>query len=146
MPDGPPLRLLWTASRDWADPLLMWNVLNACHRWARDQDRALIVVHGDAPGGDQIAKLFGVLTAGCEHEPHPAGWEDPCRETCRPGHRRVGKSGRDYCPAAGNYRNQRMVTLGADRAAAFIRDRSRGASDCADRAEKAGIPVRRYEA
>ena len=139
-------RLLWTASRDWTDPLLMWNVLDECAAWARGQGATLVIVHGDAPGGDMFAKLYGQITDGCEHEPHPADWEGPCRDRCKAGHRRKDRRGREYCPAAGNYRNELMVGLGADRGAAFIRARSSGASNCARLAEDAGIPVRRYTA
>ena len=138
------MRLLWTASRDWTDPLLMWNVLNECHQWAREQGKTLVIVHGDAGGGDQFAKLYGLITIGCEQEPHPADWAGPCRDTCKPGHRRKDRHGRDYCPAAGNYRNEEMAALGADRGAAFIKARSAGASNCARLAEKASIPTRRF--
>jgi hypothetical protein len=138
------VRLLWTASRDWADPLCMWKVLNECQTWAGDLGKTLVIVHGDGPGGDQIGKLYGLVTSGCEEESHPADWEGPCRDRCRPGHRRRGRGGRDYCPAAGNYRSEDMVTLGAHRAAAFIRARSNGASYCAALAEAAGVATRRY--
>lgn len=120
----------------------MWNVFTECHAWARGQGKTLVIVHGDAPGGDQIAALFAQATPGCENEPHPADWEGPCRDRCKPGHRRKGKHGREYCPAAGNYRNEEMVACGADRAAAFIRAGSAGASNCARLAKKAGIPTR----
>jgi hypothetical protein len=141
---GDTLRLLWTASRDWTDPLKMWNVLSECHVWAREQGKTLICVHGDAPGGDMICKLFAQITPGVEEEAHPADWEGPCRDRCKPGHRRKNKRGRAYCPAAGNYRNEEMAALGGDRAAAFIYDRSPGASHGASEFKKAGIPTRRY--
>lgn len=140
------VRLLWTASRDWTDPLKMWNVLNEHHWRAREQGKTLVIVHGDAPGGDQIAKLYAQITIGCEDEPHPADWEAPCRKRCKPAHRRRDRRGRDYCPMAGHYRNEEMVALGAGKAEAFIKDRSRGASGCADLAAKAGIEVRRFTA
>jgi YspA, cpYpsA-related SLOG family len=138
------LRLLWTASRDWTEPLRMWDVLGECRAWAREQGKTLIIVQGDAGGGDQIAKLYGLITEGCEQESYPADWEGPCRDTCKPGHRRNGKNGRPYCPAAGNYRNEGMVALGADRCAAWIKAGSAGASNCARLAERAGIPTRRF--
>ena len=141
------LRLLWTASRDWTDPLLMWNVLNECHSFAREHGKTLMIAHGDAPGGDQIAKLYALITVGCEQEPHPADWEGPCRDRCKPDHRRTDKHGREYCPMAGNYRNEeKLVGGGGDRGVAFINARSAGASNCARLMEKAGIPTRRYEA
>jgi hypothetical protein len=141
-------RLIWTASRSWTDPVLMWEVAGECLEWARSQGKALVIVHGDAPGGDQIAKLFGEIIPGCQHEPHPADWEGPCRDDprCKPGHRRKDRAGRDYCPMAGIYRNEdKLIGPGGDRCAAFIKARSRGASNCAALAEKAGIPTRRYE-
>lgn len=137
-------RLLWTASRDWTDPRTMWDVLSECHAEARRQGRHLVIVHGDAPGGDQIAKLYGQVVDGVTEEGHPADWESPCSPRCNHGPRRRDKHGRDYCQAAGMYRNEKMIALGADRAAAFIKDQSPGASGCAKRAKEAGIPTRRY--
>ena len=78
-------------------------------------------------------------------EPHPAGWEAACRATCQPGHRRGGRHG-SICPAAGDYRNDDMVALGAARCDGFLlpcRDPAchraephgtHGSSDCLDRA------------
>lgn len=141
---GETLRLLWTASRGWKDPLLMWQVLDECLAWARERGKTLVIVHGDADGGDMIGKLYGLVTPGAEQEAHPADWEGPCQDRCKPGHRRKNRRGREYCPMAGSYRNEMMIGLGADRCAAFIWDGSHGASNCASGAERAGIPTRRY--
>lgn len=139
-----PFRLLVTASRDWSEPGDMWKRLQEARAWANGHGRILLVVHGDAPGGDQIAKLFGQIVGGAYEEGHPADWEGPCTDRCQPEHRRKRRDGTSYCPAAGMYRNEAMVALGAERAFAFIRNRSHGASGCARLAEKAGIKTRRY--
>jgi YspA, cpYpsA-related SLOG family len=133
-------RALITGSRDWIEPLRTWEALNECRAKARRRGCILVVIHGDAPGADMIAKLYAQLTAGVEQEPHPANWEGPCNpRRCKPGYRRTGKNGREYCPAAGDYRNEEMIATGADRAAAFIRAGSHGASNCARLAQRGGI-------
>lgn len=139
-----PFRLLVTASRSWHQPRDIWEALEECHRYAKSQGRNLLIVHGDADGGDQIAKLFGQVVPGAYEEGHPADWDGRCGPQCKPGHRRTRRDGTTYCPAAGMYRNEDMVKAGADRAAAFIRNRSHGASGCARLAERASIPTRRY--
>jgi hypothetical protein len=98
------------------------------------------LVHGNADGADQIAKqAAGFL--GWATEPHPADWNGPCHGTCRRGHRKTRRDGVEYCPAAGNYRNAHMVTLGADACVAAPLPGSRGTWDCVRRAKAAGIPV-----
>ncbi len=112
-------RILITASRTWTNRVLIQqHLLTIAHH-------NIVVVHGACPkGGDQIADEI------CEFyqipkERHPADWD-------RHGRR------------AGYVRNAHMVNLVADLCLAYIHNKSRGASMCADLAEKAGIPTRRF--
>ncbi len=114
-------RVLVTGSRTWTNRVLIQrHLLTIAHH-------GIIVVHGRCPdGADQIADEI------CEFyqipvERHPADW---------------GKYGR----RAGFVRNAEMVNLGADLCLAYIHNDSRGASMCADLAEKADIPTRRFRA
>jgi hypothetical protein len=101
--------------------------------------RDAILVHGNAPGWDRLAAAVWRAWGGVD-EPHPADWDGPCRETCAPHHRRFRFRGSDYCPAAGNYRNQEMADLGADECVAG--PGGSGTRDMVRRAKAAGIPVR----
>ena len=118
------MRVLVTGSRTWTDLIVIWDALYEAYLIAPPGD-SVIVIHGDCPRGadfiaDEVAREFGWST-----ERHPADWE------------LYGKS-------AGFRRNIEMVKAGADICLAFIRDNSRGATHCADAAERAGIPIRRY--
>jgi hypothetical protein len=122
-----PFRILVTGSRDWDDNDLLAHELGLAIGEALREGRGFVIVHGACPSGadaetNRIARYFGHPV-----EPHAADWG------------RFGK-------AAGFRRNAEMVSLGADLCLAFIRNGSRGASHCADTAEKAGIPVRRFPA
>jgi hypothetical protein len=139
---GPPVRVLFTGSRhlninrpDHRMPIyLTLRHIETAHPGPHT------LVHGDADGADQIAaQAAGFL--GWATEPHPADWTGPCRDTCRPGHRETRRDGVEYCPTAGNYRNARMVALGADVCVAAPLPGSRGTWDCVRRAKAAGIPV-----
>jgi YspA, cpYpsA-related SLOG family len=114
-----PYRVLVTGSRTWDDQKVIFNAL------AEYNYGQVTLVHGTARGADTIAAKIAAAF-GWQIEPHPADWNS--------GH---GK-------AAGFIRNIKMVELGADVCLAFIKDGSRGATHCADLAEKAGIPVRRF--
>lgn len=126
-----PYRVLVTGSREWDDRQAIEDAL-----WALARNHPayqLTVVHGDCPrGADRMAHNWasssnGSYRAGVyvDEEPHPADWD------------RYGKS-------AGFRRNAEMVALGADLCLAFIKAGSRGATHCADLAEKAGIETRRF--
>ncbi|WP_329114529.1 SLOG family protein [Streptomyces sp. NBC_01353] len=144
-----PYRVLVTGSRDWADAGLVWSALNNVRDEAYAASRQLIVVHGACPSGADAdaahwAEIGSQFVTWIQVEAHPA----------------KGHPTQDFgpWPGAGPRRNQYMVSLGADVALAFIgpctspRCRrpgphlSHGASGCADLAEKAGIPVRRWTA
>lgn len=140
-------RVLVTASRRWKDPERMWRWLDGQHSEAMDAGyRYVTVIHGDASGGDQIAKLWGQITTAARQHAVPADWSAPCRETCAVGHRRLRHSRHSYCPAAGMYRNQEMVDMAPHIVGAFIQDNSSGATGCARIAREAGIKVEDFYA
>jgi hypothetical protein len=138
-----PYRILVTGSRAWDDWRTITGALIQARRDGNPDQGPTIVVHGCALGADYLAAQ-AARKLGWEVEAHPAEWGAPCRPECVLGHRRPGRDGFSYCPAAGNYRNAEMVALGADACLAFIKDGSAGATHCAGLAEKAGIPVRRF--
>jgi hypothetical protein len=126
---GDPYRILITGSRTWDDRDFIWNVLDTLLAELGD----VTVVHGACgKGADLIAqgwvrhKMVTDPAARVRAERHPADWQQ-------------------YGRAAGFRRNAEMIALGADLVLAFIRDNSRGATGCADLAERAGIETRRFE-
>lgn len=109
-------RILVTGSRDWTDVATI-NAALLEHATRRD-----VVVHGGADGADSIADQRHRLLPGASCETWEAQWAE------------FGK-------AAGPRRNQAMVDSGVDLCLAFIRNDSRGATDCLMRASSAGVPV-----
>lgn len=87
----------------------------------------ITLVHGDARGADRMSERLLRYRVQFYIERYPADWE------------KHGKR-------AGPIRNQEMVDLGADVCLAFFKNGAvnRGTSDCVRRAEKAGIPVRKF--
>jgi hypothetical protein len=121
-----PFRLLITGSRDWEDEeSVRFEIagMTMLHP-------GLVIVHGACPTGADSMAAKAATDIGIRQEPHPARW------------RVNGKLDR----SAGFRRNAEMVALGADACLAFIRGRSKGATHCADLAEKAGIPTMRLTA
>jgi predicted Rossmann-fold nucleotide-binding protein len=136
------VRVLVTGGRDFRQEWVVFNALAKVYS-EMPEDEWLWVIHGGASGVDTAAaewawswhsRSFHVYW-----EEHKAKWSAPCRDTCKPGHRRRRKNGTSYCPAAGNYRNQEMVDSGADLCLVF--PGGTGTADCRRRAEDAGIPV-----
>lgn len=119
------MRILVTGSRTWTDKSLMARTFISylLDNWP-ETPTEIVIVHGGAQGADRMAdELFKAAQYDWfSIEEHPADWE------------RYGKR-------AGYVRNAEMVELGADVCLAFIHNKSRGATMCADLAEKAGIPV-----
>lgn len=132
-------RVLITGSRTWGDRDLIYAELDALLA----EHGSLVVVHGACPRGADamaVAWVTGRWTfafADVGHEPHPADWQ-----------RHKG--------AAGRRRNLAMIETNPDECLAFIapcaKDSCRkprphgshGASHCADAAERAGVPTRRW--
>lgn len=113
-------RVLITGSRDWDRPDIIAFQLG----YTVGKIGPFILVHGNARGADKMAAELHEQY-GFTSEPHPANWES------------LGKR-------AGFVRNSEMVEAGADLCLAFIKDESKGATMCADLAEAAGIPTRRF--
>jgi YspA, cpYpsA-related SLOG family len=121
------MRILVTGSRTWTDERRIADALAQQYHCHEHPDCGIPyrVVSGHCPdGADAICELWA-SRMGWDVEPHPANWVT-------------------YGRAAGPIRNAEMVLLGADICLAFIKNGSRGASDCANKAEKAGIPTIRY--
>lgn len=115
-------RVLVTGSRDWTHPAPIRVVLDAILAAHPD----MVLVHGDCRrGADRIADRWAMLHD-VPREPHPADWT----------------RGR----GAGYARNADMVASAPAECAAFILGGSRGATHCADLAERAGIPTSRTTA
>jgi SLOG family YspA-like protein len=120
-------RVLFTGSRSWDDQAAIFTALNIIAEAALDSgfDR-VVLVHGACPsGGDAHAEAWyrakrGEIPLGVER--HPANWAE-------------------HGKRAGYVRNLAMVQRGADVCLAAIREASKGASMCAELAERAGITV-----
>lgn len=124
-----PARLLVTGSRDWSDPQIVDQVLEAglaALQIPITQARLCTLVHGAGRGLDELAAEHAARM-GMTLEPHPADWS------------RLGRR-------AGPERNQEMVAAGADLCIGFPLGRlgsgvSRGTWGTVAAARAAGIPT-----
>jgi hypothetical protein len=135
--------VLGTGSRNWSDLSTTGRALMGVLDMNGLKPNQVLVRHGAAPGADDALECcaidLGMLT-----DPMPADWTAPCRDYCKPWHRKARHDGSTYCPAAGAFRNQAMVDLGANVCLAFPLGKSVGTRDCMRRAKAAGIRVVNY--
>ena len=134
-------RLLVTGSRMWRDERVVCRELDEVWREVKAEGwETITVVHGACGwgikgpfdpdklwGADKYAHKWALRTPGAEPEPHPANWAR-------------------YGDPAGPIRNQQMARSGVDLCLAFIRNKSKGATGCANMAYRAGVAVRRIDA
>jgi len=98
------------------------------------------LAEGGAAGADDLADQWCSLMPDVVHHRYNADWSAPCRDDCKPGHRRRRRRGGTYCPAVGNYRNQLMLDdFHPDLVVAF--PGGRGTADMVKRAVAAGVKV-----
>lgn len=124
------MRILVTGSRDWEDVNTIAHALVdavATRPTYGPAVEPITVVHGAARGADSIADDLA----------RRVGWTVEAYPVTSADWARLGRS-------AGHQRNQYMVNLGADVCLAFILNASSGATGCAEKAEAAGIPTKRY--
>lgn len=115
------MRILITGSRTWTDKVTIARAIRQAWIDAGKPFR-VTVVHGGARGADYIAGVYA-KRLNFDVEVHNAQWQS------------FGKM-------AGYLRNREMVNAGADICLAFIKDESKGATMCAELAEKTGIPTK----
>lgn len=125
-----PMRVIVAGSPDWSDQDVVAEALRMCQDQARAKRQRLVIVHmanKSGSGAEAVADEWAMrrATKGSttdRPERHPAQWYGPCRPECRPNHRKPGRDGSDKttCPAAGFYRTDETIALGADLALIFL--------------------------
>jgi hypothetical protein len=123
------LRILITGSRTWDDyDTIARTIVKTIGEFIEENPELrsrpvdwVTILHGNCPSGaDYLADRFATSVLKCEVERYTADWKTH------------GKS-------AGFKRNRRMVNMLPDVCLAFIRDKSKGATNCRDLAKAAGI-------
>lgn len=132
-----------TGSRRWHDVRLLEDTLLLIwHECLEAGDDGIELIHGDADGADSIGDAWAIAN-GIPRRRRPADWEGPCGPECQPGHRKLKRNGRTYCPLAGHRRNQQIINERPVLLVAAQVNNSTGTADCIRRAKKASVPVHR---
>jgi YspA, cpYpsA-related SLOG family len=110
------MRVLVCGGRKFADRDMLYEHLDVMHRAVTFS----VVIHGDAPGADTLAKEWA-KSRGVKHLPFPAKWTE-------------------YGDAAGSIRNTQMLVEGVpDKVVAF--PGGSGTANMVEQARKAGVRV-----
>lgn len=120
--------LLCCGDRRWTDRELIAREIDRVRRECGDLDNMITLVEGEAPGADTLCRQYA-LKVGIIVHPHPPNWNL-------------------YGFLAGHIRNQEMIDQEHPHLVLAFHDdleHSRGTADMVERAEKAGIPVRRIK-
>lgn len=117
------MRVLICGSRGWSDPLPINAVIAGHDVLAEGANEKLIIIHGDAPGADRLAKRLGHQW-GAQVIDEPAQWD------------RYGKR-------AGPIRNQKMLDDHKPDVVYAFRShgKSNGTDDMVAKARAAGVPT-----
>ncbi len=127
-------RILITGSRTWDDyDTLCKAIVDTIIDYVKENPHLnkgpidwVTIVHGNCPNGaDKLADIFATQVLNCRVERYDADWKT------------FGKR-------AGFVRNRRMVNSMPDVCLAFIRDKSKGATNCRDLAKAAGISTETF--
>lgn len=114
-----PYRILVTGSRNWQQPNRIYKVLDEFVSGITNVNRMISIVHGNSGNVDLIADSYA-QHQGWKTEKYNAQWAQ-------------------YGRAAGPIRNSQMVQTKPDICLAFIKDHSKGATNCAELSNNADI-------
>lgn len=145
--------LMATGSRKLTSYPLVSDAASVARREALEYGFTRIIgVHGAARGADSLFDRW-CKASSIEPKDFPARWEADCIPgRCQPDHRGQRRDGSTFCPAEGNYRNQRMVdwllSVTGPQAvlvlAFYEQPRSTGTANCVRVAKAAGFTVRSF--
>lgn len=129
----PPLRLLVTGGRNYADTDSINMLLSAIHE---SRGPIACIIHGGATGADTLAKEWAIAR-NIKEEPYPADWDDITHPDALV---RVRRDSKRYDAKAGFRRNQRMIDEGKPTLVAAFPG-GNGTADMVRRARKAGLHI-----